>query len=761
MNKIVNRVYYALMTALVVLIITIVATGCSDSSGDVFDTPDYVYYPEVLPLSMPDGVDWIGNLTVVEDSIFFTAYVYGDEDNPGNFNEIYSMDLDNSSMKMLPNYNVASEFPPDADEGAIHINFMVVDGAGNIWVVERGEFYNLPEDYDGDWEQWNKREIIKEFTRVRKLDNTGAELLSIDVTHLLSGQDWFHIQAFTVDDEGNIYLGADSTIYILDSEGRPVFNVDVQWVERLLNMQDGSVAHLGWGMNGRTIAKIDVAGKKLGEAINMPNNASEVYPGNDDYSLIFTDGIGLYGIETTTGEEVMLLKWIDSDLMQDGLGNIKLLPDGRILATSQVWGNEGPTHEVLFLTKTPYSELPERTILTMATFHLDWNIRSVIVRFNRLSTTHRIHVIDYAEFSTDEDWNAGLTRLSTEITAGNIPDILDVSNLPFNQYAAKGMLMDLYPLIDADADLNRNDFIESVLRATEINGSLYRIFPQFSVVTMLGNPAIVGDYPGWNMDEFTAVLNSNPKADYPLGQGLTKMAYLQALFMFNMDEYVDWAEGKVNFESDEFIALLEFANTLIDEFDWENEYVEEHALIAAGRQIIAATNMNDFDTLQMYRAFFGGDIVFKGLPAKERNGFSLMTQTDFAITTKCKDIDGAWEFLKTFLDEGWQKENSWRGMPVIKSVFDDLIEESMRENEHGGGSMHWDGFSVELKPLTQADVDKIMSVIDSVSGSVGQDDALWNIISEGAADFFNGRSSAQDAARIIQNRASTYVAEQR
>jgi len=37
---------------------------------------------------------------------------------------------------------------------------------------------------------------------------------------------------------------------------------------------------------------------------------------------------------------------------------------------------------------------------------------------------------------------------------------------------------------------------------------------------------------------------------------------------------------------------------------------------------------------------------------------------------------------------------------------------------------------------------------------------LMEIIDEGAVDFFSGRSSAQEAARIVQNRASIYIAEQ-
>jgi len=39
-------------------------------------------------------------------------------------------------------------------------------------------------------------------------------------------------------------------------------------------------------------------------------------------------------------------------------------------------------------------------------------------------------------------------------------------------------------------------------------------------------------------------------------------------------------------------------------------------------------------------------------------------------------------------------------------------------------------------------------------------DPLLDIVFEGIDDMFAGRATAQDAARIIQSRASVYVAEQ-
>ena len=744
-------------------------TGCDRSESNI-DHPDFVYVPDFIPIPMPEGAGWIDNVVVSGNSVYFTVQDVSDDNDSISYFNIYTMELYGSDTHKLPNFEMNADYPAETEGGYLQIYSIYVDNSGFLWIAERGEFYtyDLPDDFEDEeivlqashWEKWNLRQVIHNFTRIRKLDDTGNEISSFDISRLADNHDWFYIQDMIVDDSGYIYIGIDSSIYVFSDEGNVLFSLDTGWIDRFIKMPDGSVAHPDWRERGRVLLKIDVSGKTWGEPVDVPPNAHNIYPGNEEYSFIYSDWVGIHGVESSSGEAVSLVNWIDSDMTAEGLNNIMFLPDGRILVSGQYWDNEGSRHELAFLTKTPYSELPERTVLTLATYHLDWYIRNVIVQFNRESQTHRIRVVDYSEFNTEDNWDAGLTRLSAEIIAGNVPDILDVSNLPFSRYAAQDLLIDLYPLIDSDPYLNRSDLMENVLQVTEINGGLYRIFPFYSIGTLAGNPSVVGSYPGWNMNEFTAVLEANPNADYVMGQGITKMNFLQILLMLNMDSFVDWSTSSVSFDSIDFSDLLMFADSFPDDYDWNDEYVGEHVLIREGRQIMAAVGFNSFDDYQMYRALFGGDLVFKGFPNENRNGFSLMTNTSFAITNKCTDVDGAWGFLRMFMTEKWQNDHSWYGLPTNKNVFDKMLKDAMTEDEYGNRSMSWDGMEIEMKTLTQADADQINALIDSISGSAGQDEALWNIISENAADYFSGRSSLEDTVRVIQNRASIYVAEQ-
>jgi ABC-type glycerol-3-phosphate transport system substrate-binding protein len=685
------------------------------------------------------------------------------------------MNLDGTNLTELVNYLPLQA--PEGAEGMSYITGMFVDGEGNLWLTEMGNFYgyDLPDDFDPETdEMWLYYYDMGNVTAIRKLDETGAELLSVDISSLAEGIEYFYVSAFAVDSSGNAYIGAEQTIYVLDSNGRTQFKLEVtSWVERLIVMPDGSVAFTGFADGGRVVKSIDIAARSWGEEISLPFSANTVFPGGGDYSFIFSDGNNLFGIEESTGESIMLLNWIDSDMSLDGISNIIMLPDGRVLCTSYTWNNydDRPLFELVILTKTPYEDLPERIVLTLATVWLDWSLRSNIVNFNKTNDTYRIRVIDYSEFRTEDDWMAGVTRLSTEIISGRVPDILDVSNLPYSQYVARNLLVDLNPYIDADPELNRDNLMDSVLRAAEINGGLYQIFPTFSISTLYGHPSVLGPNMGWNMSEFRDVLRANPQADFPLGQDFTKNAFLQFAISVGMDDFVDWSTGRCHFDTDSFIQLLEFANTFPEEFDWDYEtYISPYELIAAGRQIILPWGISDFRDIQSGRAMFGGDVVFKGFPTESRTGNTLnLWSGNLSMTSKCSDKDGAWEFMRTIISEDSQGSRGW-GFPVNKTAFNKRLEDAMtpqtyideygNEVEMSQGGIGWgDGPMVELFALTQQDADLLMALIGSLSGTSSQNEALMNIINEGATDFFNGRNSAQDAARVIQSRATILIAE--
>ena len=766
MKKITFRLIAAVLA--VALLVPVIA-GCRRTPENLFyDPPEFIFIPEVMRIS--DDISEIRNLIVSGDTVFFSSQVMVDEDFWLYDTKLYSMNIDGSNVAPLPNY-VAPSSPFSDALGTVNVSTMNADDDGNLWVVESGWFFrfNLPDDFDGDpWDRYQYYEDLGSVSSIRQLTETGAEMLTIDIAQISDGFDWFHVSAFNIDSAGNLYIGSNEGVFVLNNQGEILFRLTVDdWVDQLMRLTDGSVAYYGWSDSGprgwsRVLRPINLATRDWGEDIELPENAWDIFPGAGDYSFLYTNSNNLFGIDAESGESVKILNWLESNVNINSAENLSILPDGRIICTNTIWTNRGNSKtEVIVLTRIPYADLPERTVLTLAAVWLSSDLRTSIVEFNRTSQTHRIFVVDYSEFNNEEDgWDAGLIRLSTEIISGKIPDILDVSNLPFNQYVARGLLVDLYPFIDADPELNRSDLVEAVFRTAEMDGHLYRLFPSFGVSTVVGNPAVLGSYPGWNMDEFLAVLDANPRADVPMGSWLTKENFFRQAVMLSIDDYVDWATGDVSFDSGAFAQLLEIADRFPEDYDYGDGMDMGFGgfgdgLVASGRQIMTDMHISAFEWLIYTKVEYGGELVYKGFPNEGRNGHTLQIWSSLAVTSACTDKDGAWDFMRTFLLEEWQTETLYYSLPTNQAAFDKVVAQAMEEPEYET----WYG-DVQIGALTQAEIDQVLDMINNASGIASYDEALMNIIMEGAQDFFSGRSSAEAAAGVVQNRASIYVAEQ-
>jgi len=274
------------------------------------------------------------------------------------------------------------------------------------------------------------------------------------------------------------------------------------------------------------------------------------------------------------------------------------------------------------------------------------------------------------------------------------------------------------------------------------------------------------------MEEFKAVIDAHPEADYATGSLHFKSSFLKQALQLSIDEFVDWSKGEVHFERGDFAKLLEYANTFPDDYVVGMWSTEEHELIASGRQIMANLSMWSSGYLQIYKTMFGGELVFKGFPTESRTGNILNALSPLAISTTCTDKEGAWSFVRMVLTEEWQRVNNW-SFATNKALFNEQHEKAMtpqgfeinasgNEVEIPKGS--WganDDYIIYIYAMTREDGDKIINLIDSAVGSFGLDESLWNIISEGANDFFNGKNTVEEAVRIIQSRASIYVSEQK
>ena len=795
-----------------VMVLSLAACGKSGESEDKKDqadenTPEFAYVAEYKTLT-EDQNTYLSPRVYTEEGFYSTSWEKIGDNTPEGVTPEYEGQYDvygtliyfvsfDGKVEKLENYQ---RLEPPANDGdyrdfnsSSDVNGICVSDDGKLVAIEiqYKSWSEAPEGMSSsDNEYWNYYKYEQNYF-IRWLEPDGTEISRAQIQ--VAPELYLDAYRMQLDEEGNVVcLCNGNQVWGIGSDGTVNYTIETEYYfDALVKLADGRVAVGVSGENGMEIAVIDPAAKKLAEE-TYPVKASiyNAYTGGGDYDLYYTNGAYFYGLKLGEEEPVKLFSWLSCDVNSNDISSVCVRPDGSIVTVTMDYNSSTSTYsnELITVTKVPYESVPHKEVITLGCIYLQYQTQEMIVDFNRSNDKYRIEVTDYSQYNNEEDgYDAGLTKLNTEIMAGNIPDILDISNLNYVQLASKGLIEDLYPYIDADEELDRSDYFENVLAAMEVDGKLCATVPGFYINAVMGSSKVVGDTPGWTYDEFNEALASMPEGCEPFDQYVTRDTILQNCLALDMDNFVNWGTGECRFDSQEFIDLLEFAARFPETFDWENydyssaESTQER--IAQGKQMLVQTTVYMIEDLfyNQYIETFGGDVTFIGYPTA--NGTGNMLGIDgggYAMSSKSQYKDVVWQFLRTFMTKDYQEENVW-SLSSRKDIFDEKAEEAMtiqyQEDADGNAILDEEGNKIpiarygrwneetgeteEIYAIEPEQIEQLRELIASTDRKADYNSDIFEIVSEEAAAFFQGQKTAEDVAKLIQSKANIFVNEQR
>jgi len=820
--------------------LALAACGGTDKEPDANQLSGTIYVPEFIDIDL--DFDYINSACCDGTYVYMVADTHTETEKTdaetgetytdySSSTDIYRVSLDGATVEKLPNYEPAYQFA-SSDEGWSNISSIRTGKDGTLWVSETADVYqfDLPEGFDETKDDKWSYQTNERIELERQLDSTGNEIQRVELGNLAEKLDTDYTQSTIMDNDGNIFVTTDQSVTMLDQNMNPVFSVEGD-VWNLILLSDGSVGGRFYDdENSRVVLRtIDKEAKAWGTEYPI-HNADRLYNGAGKYLFYYDMGDSLYGYNAEKSEGERLLSWSNADINADNLQFFTFLEDGRIVAMTENWEEDGQSIELAILNETDASTLADKTILTYATMYLDQDIRNKIIEFNKSNDKYRIEIRDYSEYNTEDDQTAGLTKLNTEIIAGNVPDLLCTDGLPIQRYGAKGMLEDLWPYIDNDGEISRETLMSRVFDAASQDGKLYQIVNSFAIHTVIGSREVLGDRMGWTLQELQDALATMPEGCAIFGETDTKSDMLRTIMAQNLDQYVDWEKGECYFDSDAFKSALEFCNSFPAEFDYENanweEMDSEPVRIANGMQMLQQMSLSSFGDIQMYEAIFGGPkalqtldigydysssggsytvivtesgsssppeemdshtsqrvipgryLSYVGYPTEDGSvGSSFMIYGGLAMSSTCKDKEGAWSFMRqVLLPTATEGRHFWT-FPTNKADFDKMVEDAMKPeyitgsdwknvlDENGNpiqeskGGWGWGDLNIDIMATTQEEYDQVMELYNSIDTVFSYDSSLYDIVNELAGSYFNGDRSLEDTVQQIQSRANLYIHE--
>ena len=414
----------------------------------------------------------------------------------------------------------------------------------------------------------------------------------------------------------------------------------------------------------------------------------------------------------------------------------------------------------------------ERPVVTVGAFAFNKAaVHTAVQSFNKISADLRAEMITY----TDADAKAaGLESaqelLNRDILQGTAPDVITgLYGADLRQLVGKGAIMDLYPMLDADAELSREDFAAGPLSAGTVDGGLYGIITEYSILTTVGSAGKLGEETGWSMDEFAALTAGMPTPYYGFGRDTLLWYQFQA----GADRYIDYAAGKAHLDTPEFAAMLEGFAAYPETMGYFLTQ-DLKPLFDGGQAAAAVCFIMDFSTVKDQVYTFNGPVVYKGFAGAAGSGSLLAPGLQLSVCASSPRTDAAWRFVRYFLSAEYQFDLTV-ALPLRRDALAAAAQEAQEPyldlNTEDGilycipsyldqRTTNQNIIDYWTRGLTPEETDKIVALAEATSVPFLYDDVVMGILTEEASAFFAGARTAADAAAIMQNRIQTYLDEQ-
>lgn len=672
-------------------------------------------------------------------------------------------------------YFLSKKYPDESGNGVdAYLNIAGTDGSGfkSVQLCSCADMADasapiFAPDGNGYYVYMSEKEEKTEYL-LKTIDENGLEINSVDFTeaaeHFLEG---LSVWRLGMDGSGNFYVTDYNNLMVFDKNGTYKGFIETEnGVDAFVTDKNGDVYIWQWTGDGYELSKLDIpdgTAEEKPKAVDMPFEGynNHIISGNGvDTDFYVYDNESLYS--WNIGEEPQkLLDWVKAGVSVIETSDVFYAGNDTFVCAGKSFPHEYPKFSKL--TKQLVSTGDRKEIILAGTeYSISSYIKNQAVKFNATNDKYFVTIKEYKEDNVNQ--------LNLDLTSGKIPDILITNSYtPTETYIAKGIFADLYEFIDNDSEIKREDFIPNLLSSFETDGKLYRFTDSFTVYTVIGKTSIFGDKMGITVDRLNEIAASRP-AGTEMFAGFTKTDILTYAMEMSGSEFIDFKNGSCNFNSEDFIKMLEFANGYISDIDFDAYFDDAFwgrfdTMFSDESALLMVTYLTGYtDIFGFEHAQFDDPVTAVGFPCENRIGTSFVADSGFSISEKSPNKEGAWEFVRTLLLPEYQ--DCADKFPVRKDSLDKCAASAMKYDPDRiinplvmMGGMALSSGVAGTPALKQEDIDKVNGVIASANGIMSYNSSVLEIITEEAASYFSGSKSAEDAASLIQTRVQLYLDE--
>ena len=336
-----------------------------------------------------------------------------------------------------------------------------------------------------------------------------------------------------------------------------------------------------------------------------------------------------------------------------------------------------------------------------------------------------------------------VTRMTTELLAGNVPELLDCSDLSGAQYAGyakNGILLPLDGMPDAE-------LLSGILKPCYVDGKLYSIVGAFALDPLFGPAEKLGASLETSVED--VLCGAVPNVSFFWGGEDLLSVYCRHA----AEQYLDYDSQTASFESEKFLNILTACAAVSSAAPAPDSIMQ---------QPMRSTAMYRSMQIFWYQQTGG---AFRVLALDSDGGTAYQPVLQLGVCVGSAMREAAEETLRNMLQEDFQLTIA-DAFPVNRAALRELMQKEIEAQRAEQQTAIREEGRVEVGEagdlaflFDEAAADDLMNVLEHADcRSCGNQEILKIILDEADA-FFKGRKTAQEAAQVMDRRAALFIAE--
>ena len=569
------------------------------------------------------------------------------------------------------------------------------------------------------WRADDGESLTTDFTVERlNADGTVAEKV------LLDGMNLNEEPEFLIGSDGSflLYTFSNGMLSSFDTAGHLTAQEPLALLtEKFAADSDGQVWFIADAEDG---AALQAVGSEKQVPISGISNGLPVlcYGADESGVLYMTDTTALYRVLLQTGAAEKI-----ADLAKLNVHGGQ--PFSRTANGSFVFADRSSDVPALAALCPGASGGKQKSVLTLATVNPSGQTIAQVQEFNRSNPDYQVEILDFSALLDSGSYMDLFTTWNTAIAAGDTPDMIDFSNLPWHSFADRGLLLDLNTI------LPQEDILPWLWKSVSYHGANYTFPGCFTVETLVGKQSKLGDHQHWTVQEF---LNLADSSDISMFSGMSR-----ELFLFYMEQYL-------------LDALLDEPEEL--GFEVENSMLLIRRDLALAEPVILSS-VGQMHSTESYTV--GEPLAWLGWPGP--NGTKVRPDAEIAVFKNTNHTDGAASFLQFLLSDTSQTVLGRFAFPMTVSAFESKIAAAMETRNTNDPDIATeftvDGTVYPVVPLSEEDAARYETFFENISAQIYYPWQAADILEAECGALWAGERTAAETAAQIQKRMELYLAE--